>query len=452
MILNEIFILSFLYTVLDSLFSTINVIISFDPKRKKQAFIAYFISRMLFSNFQSLINSYIFPVLSIGITFATIYLFFDNNLCRGVTRTVIMELIMSPILLLLSTPIFRLSALITHVEYSGIIIYSPELTSADFINAYISDIMLWSALLPLSFVFRFIFQKVAIPQKVNVATTILFSVYIFLRSAMGVYTTMLSAKQLSADKIYVALMLVLLVSVIVKLIFDNYLKKKAQVENKYLSELIQLQRQHYDALNKHQQQIRMMRHDIVNHLHTMQIMLENGEREKCCNYTQEILNNYKAHQINHCENKIVDAVIYLKFSEAAERNVKLDINTSIPDNIHISDVDLVCLFSNLLDNAIAAAEDSSEKSICLSANIVNGALTIKCENSFSGKINVKKDGSIATTKGDDFSHGLGTKIIRNITELYFGNVHYYVENKLFTCIVFIPLKNNNIDKQECITT
>ena len=217
---------------------------------------------------------------------------------------------------------------------------------------------------------------------------------------------------------------------------ENHLRQ----ENEYLTRLNELQYEHYAAMNDYQQQIRVMRHDIVNHLHTIQIMTENGSADQCREYADEIIGQYNSIYTSLCENKPVDALLHSKIAEAKEKNVTLSADVKISDSVAVKPVYLVCILSNILDNAITSAEKSERKTVVISADEKDNMLAVKCENSFSGDIKIKKDYTVVTTKKDKLNHGLGTGIIKSAAEKYSGSVFCEVSGDSFIYIVSIPLK------------
>lgn len=70
-------------------------------------------------------------------------------------------------------------------------------------------------------------------------------------------------------------------------------KRTIAIRNRYLTEQCRLQMEHYTALQKQYADIRKLRHDIVGHLHTIQILTERGEGEKAQAYADDVLHEYR---------------------------------------------------------------------------------------------------------------------------------------------------------------
>ena len=89
-------------------------------------------------------------------------------------------------------------------------------------------------------------------------------------------------------------------------------------------------------------------------------------------------------------------------------------------------MELCRIFGNLMDNAMKANEMVTDKLIVLTAVIHQGYLVIKCENPFVERINIKSE-----------RVGYGLKIMREIAELYQGELHTEQDNNKFkTQLIF----------------
>ncbi|MEI3294704.1 MAG: GHKL domain-containing protein [Eubacterium ventriosum] len=67
--------------------------------------------------------------------------------------------------------------------------------------------------------------------------------------------------------------------------------------------------------------------------------------------------------------------------------------------MHSLDIDFVCIFGNLIDNAIEACETQSEKRIEIIVKEIKKLLIIKVINSYKGKLPDK----LSTTKKEEVS-------------------------------------------------
>lgn len=436
---TETLVLSIIYMICDVILSTAIVMALFDVKRKKLAFTVYAITRAsyhilyLFTVEQSISITLLCTAIGSAVSMLVIYCLFDKNIGRGMLKTFLLQFMYSLFSMILNKiPFLQLRSCET--------LFNDD---EDYIRGVLFIIVIYPFTLPFALIIKKAFHKIGQNSKIYTFATIISLLTIAGTAILGILTDV----NLNNSYVFVSMTIFVFFVAIIKITSDFNTQKKLTFENAYLNQLNKLQYEHYDALNQHQQEIRMMRHDIVNHLHTMQILLENGEREKCCSYTQEIMSSYKSQYINYCENKIIDAVLHNKLSCAVENGISCSADICVSDNIGITPVDLVCIFTNILDNAIDAATNSTDKKITIKATQKNNSLIIKCCNSYSGNIVIKKDFTLKTTKNDNFSHGLGISIVKKAAEKYGGNIMCNTKDNAFDFTVVVPFTNESSEKQ-----
>ena len=102
--------------------------------------------------------------------------------------------------------------------------------------------------------------------------------------------------------------------------------------------------------------------------------------------------------------------------------------------------DITAILGNLLDNAITAIEQSSNRMLDLRISYNLGNLIIFIDNSFEGNLIVKKD-KLKTTKSDYTKHGMGLTNVEKSLENYGGEIRIKHTDKIFSVSVIIPYKN-----------
>ena len=86
-----------------------------------------------------------------------------------------------------------------------------------------------------------------------------------------------------------------------------------QAENDLLAQQIDHQKEHYAAITAQYENIRRIRHDIANHLYTMDLLLKEGQYAKAQDYFAEVsqVSRYKS-DLGSCENPVVDTFLYAR--------------------------------------------------------------------------------------------------------------------------------------------
>ena len=139
-------------------------------------------------------------------------------------------------------------------------------------------------------------------------------------------------------------------------------------------------------------------------------------------------------------NKIIDVVIYQKSEQCRDKGIKF---VFYPNNISfdfVEEADICCILSNLLDNAIEAAEKSADKTVKMEffRNSDNNMYFIEIENSCDTKPE-KSSGHFVTSKKDKQKHGIGIYSVEKMVRKYKGESElcYIAETKTFKTSVMI---------------
>ena len=110
----------------------------------------------------------------------------------------------------------------------------------------------------------------------------------------------------------------------------------------------------------------------------------------------------------------------------------------------LDEVDIFSIFTNLLDNAINAAnhiEEEEKRLISLTIEEKQGFLSIECRNYYAGKVDFKGSQKLPSTSKDGKYHGYGTKSIVATMRKYGGKVRFYTEDDQFIASLILPIEN-----------
>lgn len=184
---------------------------------------------------------------------------------------------------------------------------------------------------------------------------------------------------------------------------------------------------------------RQHRHDMKNHLMIMYELVKNKQYTELEDYTKQYLDSTsnKLYNVNTGLDEL-DVLIYNKFELSKSKNITIEYNCNTEITAHYnSTIDLISIFSNLLDNAIDANEKiSNPNDRMISINIYEDQLDFifVVTNAF---VEHKKISSAIfstdgiTTKSDIKNHGLGLGIVGKLVSKYNGNISFDVFNDIF---------------------
>lgn len=189
--------------------------------------------------------------------------------------------------------------------------------------------------------------------------------------------------------------------------------------------------------------ISKIRHDTKKHLQNAKALLSQGRFDAVESLVDEMIgetNNIHLEFNSVTGNDIIDAAIAVKSVICKSRGINLSIACETLPQINISEIDLSSLISNILDNAVTAAEKTDNPRVVLKIFVRGEYLNIVSENTYSNIIRKRDEGKLTTfltTKCNSDEHGFGTQIIGEIAQKYDGTCVYKYDNGLFIMNVML---------------
>lgn len=237
----------------------------------------------------------------------------------------------------------------------------------------------------------------------------------------------------------------IVVAIIVLLITVNHSERKVlQIENNLLKQQNEIQYTNYLTLQQHDVNIHKLYHDIGNHMSTIRVLLEDGDNVKARKYAENLMTQYRNIKRNYyTDNKIINAVLISKTDHLVENNITYHIDICVPEELSIRDIDLMSVFSNLIDNAIenCSKVEVENRYINIKSAMIKNYLTIDITNSKSNNY-IQDNDHFVTWKEDKKLHGYGLKIIHEIMEKYEGEIQCRDYGNYFNAKVMLKYKIN----------
>lgn len=222
-----------------------------------------------------------------------------------------------------------------------------------------------------------------------------------------------------------------LASVILLIISRDTYKEKEEITQKYLDEQIK----HYKYLEQREKDTKKFRHDIKSHMQVLSVMTKNGMYSNFDSYMEEI--NMQIDRLGNVitvNNGIVDAIINKYYSEALQKGIDINIKGMLSNECSITPYDLCTIFSNLLSNAVEAAEKADEKRISMECRYTDDSIIIITKNTFKDEGQFRHS-KIITTKNDIEYHGFGIDNIKDAVERNNGMLDIDIKDSIFTIIL-----------------
>ena len=234
------------------------------------------------------------------------------------------------------------------------------------------------------------------------------------------------AKELISAQMVVLCMCIIFVIIITNYIIFLMIEKYTTVEEKqYEEEMIQREilyrNEYYQDMERYQEQIQDIRHDMKNRLTGLLAAAEQGSAELIKDRLQEVLGDIRlAEEIIYSANQVVNAILKVKSIKAKEKEIPMQVTTLLPQRVSVDIGDMGVLYGNLLDNAIEAAMavEQEKRYVHVESKFQEGRLLLSIKNSKpSGTSSYQQ-----TSKKDKIKHGRGIRSVRKVAEKYGGEL------------------------------
>ncbi len=195
--------------------------------------------------------------------------------------------------------------------------------------------------------------------------------------------------------------------------------------------------EYYQGVESQQQEIRKLKHDLMNHLTVIATYIDLGENEKAMEYLKEIGTRFAEMTKQYTPSTLINAILNSKKQKADAHGLSMGIIAEISSLPQADEMDLCTLIANALDNAIEA--DPPDKRIEVTLLEDDGHLLLTVANRYSGSVEMESDGSFITHKSDKANHGFGIRNIREAAARMGGNVSITASDGTFRVEAEVPL-------------
>lgn len=225
-----------------------------------------------------------------------------------------------------------------------------------------------------------------------------------------------------------------------------YLYERSARQNQIIREQEQFEQQmesqlkHMDEIVLKQNELRRVKHDIINQLIAIKSYLDNADISGGQQYVAGLTD-----QLQHISSSIntgnnaLDAILSTKKSLAESKGIVFNTEIRIQERLSLDAKDLCIIFGNALDNAIEACDrlpENAEKRIDLL--LVQDAHTLFCTLSNTAPAN--NDRRFTTSKTDTINHGFGLQNIRDALANYGAEPSIEQEGETFSLSFNIVLQ------------
>ncbi|MBC3887126.1 GHKL domain-containing protein [Acetobacterium paludosum] len=235
------------------------------------------------------------------------------------------------------------------------------------------------------------------------------------------------------------------------LITNNALEVSYLIESDlkafFLQNQLERQLHHYRSHQKCNENFKIFRHDYNNIMNSIRLLLDTNEIERAkllFDDVQNLFQNTVKTNKDYSNNLLVDAILFDTANICEYKSINFSANVYLSKSVRLEDLDLVRIFSNLIDNAIDSTSKINNPSNrfinIMSSSSSNNWLLIEFLNSYEGDLKSNNNNRLLTTKENVNLHGLGINIVTNIIEKNGGIIEILSKESVFSVKVLFPLE------------
>lgn len=212
--------------------------------------------------------------------------------------------------------------------------------------------------------------------------------------------------------------------------------------------LLEEDKKRFAELISQQKETLRIKHDIRQHLHTLQYMMGENDLAGARRYLDQVLAQKALnHQLFTTGNPIIDSLLGQKIPHIKAQDIKVQLTLMIPPALPVEDMDLCVMLSNLLINAEEACqripedwveEKEQEKWIHLEMVQKKNFLYVNIQNTYDGKVSMENRRYLSVKKNVSYS-GIGLSNIAAIVDKYLGVMDISHNAKEFQVQIMLPL-------------
>ena len=198
--------------------------------------------------------------------------------------------------------------------------------------------------------------------------------------------------------------------------------KQREVMSRQMSDM----ESHITQVERLYRDMRSLRHDMGNHLMTLERLYSTGEYEAAQQYARTLHAEIQGADTDvHSGNPVTDVILTDRKKEMEEKEMVFDCDFHYPQGRAVDAFDISIILNNGLANAIEAAErehDSKVTHISLSSHLTKNMFMIEIANDYSGELTIDPQSGLPITSKFGDGHGFGLANIRRVARKYLGDV------------------------------
>ena len=221
-------------------------------------------------------------------------------------------------------------------------------------------------------------------------------------------------------------------------------KQREERENAVLAGQIADMENHIHEVEKMYCDIRSLRHDMGNHIMTLENLYRREEWEEAEKYAGKIREALEVSPLSiKSSNPVTDIILEEMRIKAESRGISFQSDFAFYAASVIDTFDISVILNNALTNAIEGAASSNSKypAVHVLSYRKRNAFMLEVRNSFTGELVLSKESGLPiTNKEDGQQHGYGLSNIRRVAQKYHGDIMVQAGQGEFILTVMLMLE------------
>lgn len=217
--------------------------------------------------------------------------------------------------------------------------------------------------------------------------------------------------------------LISIVAILVVIVmFQNWkeMQEEQRGQELVLNQISDMKKQ-IEEVEKLYRDIRSMRHDMGNHIQTLEHLVAHNNMDDATEYLEHLKNEWdEVSPEIKTGSPVIDVILMEKLREAKERQIRFLSDFHYPQNTKLNAFDLSVIMNNALNNCMENVS-RDDPYISIYSFRKNSIFMITIKNSFVGHLNFGDSDLPETTKSGR-EHGMGLNNIRRVARMYMGDI------------------------------
>lgn len=238
--------------------------------------------------------------------------------------------------------------------------------------------------------------------------------------------------------------------VVIVVVIVLYQKIKAGQEEKLQNELLAIQmehiKEHIEQVENLYQGIRCIRHDMTNHIMTLERLYTGNKQKEAIAYSMELKAALSEVTGNiNSGNPVTDVILQEMQRKADKKKIRFDKDFHYPMDSSLNVFDISVILNNALQNALEYTSKSETAYIAIVSYRRNNAYMIEVSNYFTGSLQWNTESGLPITskkQKNDYSqsHGYGLLNIQKVAQKYLGDIVIDLKDDVFCLSILLMME------------